>query len=135
MKKLKLNLEDLKVESFRTSLEGTTQGTVLGQTNPGSVCVSECGSECASCETCDAFAGCDTGGTGGDTSTQGPSDPRCWCTANGCEDPTYINDTCNCADESRRGWESCGTTCQDNQTVCLCDTGTGQTGYATCTCQ
>jgi hypothetical protein len=116
-KKLRLNLEDLRVESFDTSpVQGAQRGTVRGQDTQFGTCGTE--------QTCELTCG-SAGGCGFMSET---------CVPLNCPDPTWLYDTCNCADQSRAGWASCGTTCQGNQTVCICDTGTGQTGYATCTC-
>ncbi len=139
MKKVKLTLDDIQVESFFASPPLLAQGgTVHGQTG-----ASICQTECASCVGCATELGCPTQDpfqcntqAGPGCTGEGSQVHTCeaYCTAADCEDPTYINQTCNCADDSVPGWASCGTTCQANQTVCVCDTGTGQTGYATCTC-
>lgn len=53
MKKLKLNLDDLKVESFEISDSATERGTVFGQLTVESNELSNCNT-CpdASCDTC-----------------------------------------------------------------------------------
>jgi len=104
MQKLKLNLEDLKVKSFDTSpFLIRPHGTVLGQepdeTMQGTVCDSTgCQSNVTGCGGCGESAqscGCPT-----------QDDLTCFA---GCT----VYDTCWCANESRPGWESCGTTCME----------------------
>lgn len=95
MKKLKLSLEDLRVQSFATTAAGAgPEGTVFAQTtNP------------------DPESGCNTCTTQQDT---------LFVTCNGCggltvgcnNTDTTCYDTCNCANDSVPGWASCGTTCQ-----------------------
>ena len=82
MKKLKLNLDDIRVESFATSPTEERRGTVFGQdpthTEP----------EC--------FA----------------TDPYCNDTSRCYTDGGTCYHTCMCANDSEPGWASCGTTCQ-----------------------
>ncbi|MGD8778120.1 MAG: pinensin family lanthipeptide [Ignavibacteria bacterium] len=67
MKKLKLNLEDLKVESFETTSKISQQGTVNGNLPPG--------------ETIPAN-NCGGGGGGGNTNT--------WCFGEACQTQDYV---------------------------------------------
>ncbi len=88
MKKLKLNLDDLKVESFNTSTSEPIKGTVKGNWTYTNSCGEEsdgiviCDTEQATCwNTCDAtcFTNCATdcatcnGSCAADPSCQGPS--------------------------------------------------------------
>ena len=112
MKKLKLRLEDLKVESFETAPEGdpTPQGTVFAYISPGpgntcdagcanSTCVNTCADTCG--DTCNTTCVLNTCGTcqtcGGPTCEQtcgGPCGVTCpescgtfacfYCTRQGC---------------------------------------------------
>ena len=54
MKKLKLNLEDLKVDSFETSKEGQAKGTAYGNGPPTASPVTNCqGATCHGANTCE----------------------------------------------------------------------------------
>ena len=94
MNKLKLQLEDLAVDSFATCAAARGKGTVIGEqgpcTCPGVTCAITCAATCA--YTCDD-ATC-------------PQCPTCAQSCNGtCEGWTCI-DTCggSC-------WDTCGRTC------------------------
>lgn len=89
MKKIKLDITELRIESFDTEVTNPSRGTVFGQ------------------------------GTGTPTYDTGPTcDLSCLgtCTNHGftC---TNCDVTCNCANDSAYGYASCGTTCQD-QSAC-----------------
>ena len=92
MKKLRLDLDELAVESFDTQKDAREKGTVVGeQCSCGGTCYPEatCPQTCA--YTCD--------------------DPTCAYT---CDDATCAGLTCN--------YESCGGTCFNSRCVdsCLC---------------
>lgn len=93
MKKLKLNLEDLKVKSFDTlPAEAQSTGTVYGQSNTWEfLCCCEYESEATWNTGC---PGC--GGTS----------PSCFTDCYSC----YNTGQC-CANDSAPGYASCGTTC------------------------
>ena len=76
MEKLKLNLDEIKVESFETIQPGSKQGTVLGQQTGTNVCVT-CGYTHCDEYTC-GDATC-AGGTcdGGNTCYCTIDDPGC----------------------------------------------------------
>ena len=82
--KLKLNLDDLTVESFDTSRRPEKRGTVFGEQ---CTCYTNC--TCPGCPTCDASCG--------DT-----CDPSCAATC------LYT-----CDDVSCLGGDTCGETCDD----------------------
>jgi hypothetical protein len=93
--KLKLDLDELAVESFDTCGVDREKGTVLGEeqcTCPGVTCANTCPATCA--HTCDD-ATC-------------PQCPTCAASCNGtCDDPSCWGScgaTC---------WETCGRTCID----------------------
>ncbi len=93
MHKLKLNLEDLSVESFATTPEARHEGgTVFGQQ---CTCYTQC--TCPGCPTCDASCNGTCGGTCG-----GTCDASCNGTCDGSCDYS-CGDTC---------YETCGYTCQ-----------------------
>ena len=93
MKKLKLDLEDLSVESFATTPEPRAEGgTVFGQQ---CTCYTQC--TCPGCPTCDASCNGTCGGTCG-----GTCDASCNGTCGGTCDFS-CGDTC---------YETCGYTCQ-----------------------
>ncbi|HEV2736456.1 MAG TPA: hypothetical protein VGV85_16540 [Longimicrobiaceae bacterium] len=90
MKKLKLDLEDLTVESFATTPESRGEGgTVFGQNH--CTCYTQC--TCPGCPTCDASCNGTCGGT---------CDASCNGTCGGTCDFS-CGDTC---------YETCGYTCQ-----------------------
>jgi hypothetical protein len=97
MRKLKLDLEDLSVESFATTPEARRDGgTVFGQQ---CTCYTQC--TCPGCPTCDASCNGTCGGT--------------------CE--ASCNGTCGCPDPSAN-WSACGRTCdyscEYNPNTCMC---------------
>lgn len=60
MKKLKLNLDDLKVESFATTPEAPDRaGTVHAYDDPTPTCIDTCGTGCT-CDTCTMCYTCAT---------------------------------------------------------------------------
>ncbi|HYW11388.1 MAG TPA: hypothetical protein VE871_05505 [Longimicrobium sp.] len=73
--KLKLNLEDLTVDSFDTTRPANKQGTVFGEQ---CTCYTQC--TCPGCPTCDASCNGTCGGT----------------CANTCDDNTCVN----CSDDT-----------------------------------
>ncbi len=100
MRKLKLDVEDLSVESFATTPEARGEGgTVFGQNH--CTCYTQC--TCPGCPTCDASCNGTCGGTCGAT-----CDASC-------------NATCfNCG----TGWTACDRTCdyscEYNPNTCMC---------------
>jgi hypothetical protein len=55
MKKLRLTLDDLRVDSFHTARNGVEKGTVFGEQ---CTCMTQCGQDtCPGCPTCDATCG------------------------------------------------------------------------------
>jgi hypothetical protein len=96
--KLKLNLEDLAVDTFDTTRSGTSRGTVFGEQ---CTCWTACGqNSCPGCPTCDASCNgtCDASCNG-----------TCAASCNGtCGDSCW--DTCGFTCEGRRG---CGFTSLD----------------------
>jgi hypothetical protein len=98
VRKLKLDLEDLSVESFATTPEAHREsGTVFGQNH--CTCYTQC--TCPGCPTCDASCNGTCGGT---------CDVSC-------------NGTCGCPDPSAN-WSACGRTCdyscEYNPNTCMC---------------
>ncbi len=94
MKKLKLDLEDLSVESFATTPEPRAEGgTVFGQQ---CTCYTQC--TCPGCPTCDASCNGTCGGT-------------CDASCNG-----TCGDTCNCP----TGDYSCAGDCDPNSCLPGC---------------
>jgi hypothetical protein len=100
VRKLKLDVEDLSVESFATTPEARGEGgTVFGQNH--CTCYTQC--TCPGCPTCDASCNGTCGGTCGAT-----CDASC-------------NATCfNCG----TGWTACDRTCdyscEYNPNTCMC---------------
>jgi hypothetical protein len=95
MRKLKLDLEDLAVESFATTAEPRREsGTVFGQQ---CTCYTQC--TCPGCPTCDASCNGTCGGTCG-ASCNGTCGDTCNCPT---ADYTCNGETCN---------DSCYGTCQ-----------------------
>ncbi len=102
MNKLRLDLEDLSVESFATTPEaGTEGGTVFGQQ---CTCYTNC--TCPGCPTCDASCNGTCGGTCG-----GTCDASCNGTCAGATCDASCNGTC---DYSCYG--TCDYTCECNYT-------------------
>ena len=117
MKKLKLNLDDLRVESFDTSsMVNLPNGTVHGQ-----VFTETCATWEDSCSPTGAFAE-----TCWDTCTGDATADLCGGTPGCTNDTCYW--TCQCADQSVEGYASCGTTCQGACATDTCDV----TAYAGC---
>jgi hypothetical protein len=92
MNKLRLDLEDLSVESFSTTPEaGKEEGTVFGQQ---CTCYTNC--TCPGCPTCDASCNGTCGGTCGgtcDASCNGTCDASCNGTCvDSCNNCTYGTD-------------------------------------------
>ena len=89
MRKLKLDLEDLSVESFATTPEAQKEGgTVFGQQ---CTCYTQC--TCPGCPTCDASCNGTCGGTCAgtcDASCNGTCGGTCDASCNG----TCVDDTC-----------------------------------------
>jgi hypothetical protein len=105
MKKLKLDLEDLSVESFATTPEPRAEGgTVFGQQ---CTCYTQC--TCPGCPTCDASCNGTCGGTCG-----GTCDASC-------------NGTCDGSCDF-----SCGDTCGDTCFGCNATYGQGPIYYNHC---
>ncbi|HLL47579.1 MAG TPA: hypothetical protein VK399_12765 [Longimicrobiaceae bacterium] len=105
MEKLKLDLEDLAVESFATTPEPRAEGgTVFGQQ---CTCYTQC--TCPGCPTCDASCNGTCGGTceASCNGTCGPTcDVSCYGTCGvGTCGPTWDAscDTCDCTNE----WGRC----------------------------
>jgi len=84
MKKLKLHLDDLRIDAFQTTSEETSQGTVFGEQ---CTCWTQC--TCPGCPTCDASCN----GTCG-VSCYGSCAATCDATCGGSCDWTCA-DTCN----------------------------------------
>jgi hypothetical protein len=66
MQKLKLKLDDLRVDSFDTIAAGEKKGTVFGeQCTCQTVCTcpgcATCDASCNSCPSCPGFVSCDAG--------------------------------------------------------------------------
>jgi hypothetical protein len=104
MNKLKLDLEDLSVESFATTPEPRAEGgTVFGQQ---CTCYTQC--TCPGCPTCDASCNGTCGGTC-DASCNGTCGgtcgATCYASCYGTCDPTWDAscDTCDCTNE----WGRC----------------------------
>jgi hypothetical protein len=107
MRKLKLDLEDLSVESFATMPEAHREGgTVFGQQ---CTCYTQC--TCPGCPTCDASCNGTCGGT-----CAGTCDASCNGTCGGtCDASCYgsCDYSCVCSNETcggriGGGWEVCG---------------------------
>jgi hypothetical protein len=111
MKKLKLNLDDLRVDSFVTSPGAEVSGgTVVGHGSyldpsclPVTCGLGTCNNDCTGGVIETVLVGCEK------------HTERCvetqvtWCvTALTC------HETCHCGNYSVEGYASCGTTCQDN---------------------
>jgi hypothetical protein len=100
MKKLKLDLDDLKIDSFETShVRLRTEGTVFGQTD-----TVNCGTEPYTCSP--------------DVETVGAEDCN---TPNDCDatqGPNYLGCTANCAFDSDPGWQTCGGCTSTNDPGC-----------------
>ncbi|MGD8778122.1 MAG: pinensin family lanthipeptide [Ignavibacteria bacterium] len=102
MKKLKLNLEDLKVESFSTEDIDKRQGTVVGNlTGTNAACES-----CAGFETCDACTGFSCPNTCYEDTCEGYS-----CYYTNCGTPSECVATCGetCYDNTCK--KTCGFDC------------------------
>lgn len=75
MNKLKLQLDDLRVDSFDTTPAEKERGTVLGAQ---CTCYTQC--TCPGCDTCDETCGCYTGSCPGESCIGGTacvSDAEC----------------------------------------------------------
>jgi hypothetical protein len=111
MNKLKLDLEELSVESFDTTPAPRREGgTVFGQQ---CTCYTQC--TCPGCPTCDASCNGTCGGT-----CAGSCDASCNGTCGGtCA--ASCDGTCGGSER----WETCGATCGEyscfyNPNTCLC---------------
>ncbi len=99
MAKLKLNLEDLKVESFATTRSpNASRGTVFGQT------IDQTGGCCITVD-----PSCDCSGTGCPTANGGSCEET-QCNQPPCTDTCAFN-TQQCADTCNAGTGACGPTC------------------------
>jgi hypothetical protein len=110
MKKLRLDLNDLKVESFVTTPDqGPPQGTVFGQDTRTQSCDSSCTDTCWE-HTCGNTCGESCGGTCDTGCGSGHATCDCGLTPNCLTDYTCYHTHC-CANDSAPGYASCGTTC------------------------
>lgn len=136
MGKIRLNLDDIVVESFETTSHEYGRSTVQAQTHGGQTCGAEhtCGGGACNSYHCNTF---DEGATcaAACTSEQASCDGLCGtetCIPLNCPDNTYVYNTCNCANDSVAGWASCGTTCQPPECPVAsvsCDTICPTCGY------
>jgi hypothetical protein len=122
VKRIKLNLDDLRVESFSTAPRAFgAEGTVFGQTAPTyDTCIGATGCDMSCVQACiDTIVNCTAVACSGACDT----DVDCGsgiCHTASCPDPTNIHPTCDCADMSEPSWASCGTTCMNDATCQPC---------------
>jgi hypothetical protein len=85
MKKLRLHLEDLRIDSFQTTSAEKPKGTVFGEQ---CTCYTNC--TCPGCPTCDASCNgtCDCSGATCDASCNGTCDTYCATWDNSCDGRT-----------------------------------------------
>jgi hypothetical protein len=106
--KLKLNLEQLTVDSFDTTTVQKSKGTVFGEQ---CTCWTQCGQNtCPGCPTCDATCGNTCVNTCDDPSCAGSCDASCYgtCAGNTCLNTCY--ETCR-PRLCYGSFDSCGQIC------------------------
>src|SRR5215218_8064679 len=96
MNKLKLNLDELSVESFDTTRRERAKGTVFGEQ---CTCYTQC--TCPGCPTCDATCNATCAATCAYTCDDATCGGTCDCSYDTCEYCTINDATC-------RGYGTCG---------------------------
>jgi hypothetical protein len=101
MKKLRLHLEDLQIDSFHTTPAEKPKGTVFGEQ---CTCYTQC--TCPGCPTCDASCNGTCGGTC-NASCNGTCDASC-------------NGTCGTGDWTCGGPNTCAGSCNVSECTTQC---------------